>query len=163
MSKCRECSKIQLTCCVRPEIFVTNGDINRIANGTGRKDFYHLRPVPEEMKHYYGSPCNVEKGSEIYFQYLFNENGRRNILKKNEKNECCFLTQDGCVLPPNIRPILCRLYPFDWNDKKEIWVAPTHCPKNFFKDEQEIRDRVCLTEEEAKRLVCLLYDEIMNK
>jgi Fe-S-cluster containining protein len=142
---------------------VTNGDINRIADSTGRNDFYHLRPVPEEMKYYYGGPFDVEKGSEIYFKYLFDEEGKRNILKKNEKNECCFLTPDGCALAPNIRPIVCRLYPIDWNDNKEMWLNPQHCPKVLFKDEHEIREHVCLPEEEARRLIDLLYDELMNK
>ncbi|MGC1377815.1 MAG: hypothetical protein WA821_16400 [Anaerolineales bacterium] len=161
MSKCSECSKLQPTCCENTEICVTNGDIKRIAVYIGRNDFYHLMPVAEEMKYFYENPFNITKGSEIYIKCLFDEDGRRNILKKNG-NRCGFLTPVGCELPLNVRPIICRLHPYNWNDNKDIWLEP-HCPESLFKDEQEIKEQVCLPEEEVTRLVDLFYDEIMNK
>jgi uncharacterized protein len=163
MNKCNECSKLQLTCCESTDIYVTNGDIKRISDYFGKNDFYHLSPVSEEMKHYYGDPCNVEEGLEIYYKYLFDEEGRRNILKRTEDNKCCFLTPNGCSLLPNAKPIVCRLYPYDWNDRKEIWIDAHYCPKSLFKDEQEIKEYVCLPEEEARRLVDLLYDELIYR
>lgn len=165
MSKCSECSKLQLTCCELEvtEVAITNGDIRRISDYTGRNDFYHLKQVSEEMKYVYENPANVPKGLEQYVEYLFDEEGRRNILKKNERNGCCFLTPNGCALPSNIKPIICRLFPYDWNDNRDVWMDFTTCPKILFKDEQELKELVCLPEEEAKRLIDLLYYEIMNE
>ncbi|OQX22900.1 MAG: hypothetical protein BWK80_28740 [Desulfobacteraceae bacterium IS3] len=163
MSKCFECSELQLTCCEKSEVCVTKGDIKRIAEYAGRNDFYHLMPVSEELKFIITNPCNPENGSEIYLKYLFDEEGRRIILKKNE-NRCCFLTHNGCDLPLNIRPIVCRLYPYDWNDNKDMWIDPARlCPENLFKDEQEIKEQLCLPEQEAKRLLELFYDEIKSQ
>ena len=163
MNKCSECSKLQPTCCEYTDICVTDGDIKRISDYSGGNDFYHLMPVSEEMKHYYGDYRNVEKGLDIYYKYLFDEEGKRNILKRVENNRCFFLTPDGCSLPPTAKPIICRLYPYDWNDHKDIWIDPHYCPKSLFKDEQEIKEYVCLPEAEARRLVDLLYDELTNK
>lgn len=164
MSKCSECAKLQTTCCedVRSEIGVTSGDIRRILEFTGRNDFYHLMPVLEENKYILENPANIEKGSEVYVRYFFDDQGRRNVLKKNEKKACCFLSQDGCALPLDIRPIMCRLYPYHWDDDGNIEITAFGCPKSLFKDEQEIRAELCIPEEEAKKLITVFYAEIMS-
>jgi hypothetical protein len=165
MSKCIECAKLQITCCedFRSEIGVTRGDIRRILEYTGRNDFYHLMPVLEENKTILENPCNIVKGSEKYVRYFFDDQGRRNVLKKNEKNGCCFLSPDGCSLPLNTRPIMCRLYPYHWDDYGNIEITGLGCPKSLFKDEQEMRAELCLPEIEAKKLIAVFYDEIMNQ
>jgi uncharacterized protein len=163
MSKCRECSKSGKTCCEICDVIVTNGDIARISAFTGRNDFFLLKPVSEEDRFEYANPRNVVKGSEIYVKFFFNEEGRRNVLKRNEKGQCCLLTKDGCVLPFDFKPLVCRLYPYQWNDQRDIWVDCTDCPTELFKGEQEIKEHVCVSEEEALLLVNLFYDEIMIK
>lgn len=163
MNQCSECAKLYKTCCETAEAGVTSGDIARITAFTGRTDFYSLEPVAEEHKYSYENPWNCPDSGKIYVKYFFDEEGRRNILKKNDKGGCIFLAQDGCMLPMDVRPIICRLYPYSWTDQREISLEASSCPAHLFKDEQDLKENLCVPEDEALRLVNLFYDEIMNK
>jgi uncharacterized protein len=162
MHKCEICARKQITCCEREHIEVplTAGDIRRIAGFTGRNDFYNLLPIREELKKVYENPQNVRPGGEIYVRHLFDAEGRRNVLAKRDSHSCLFLSADGCELPPDVRPLACRLYPYDWNDDAEIWIDAGYCPHGHFADEEELKSSICLPEAEARRLVELFYREI---
>lgn len=162
MHKCEICSKKQITCCERDRIEVplTTGDIRRIAGFTGRNDFYSLLPVNEDLKREYENPENVRPGGEIYVRYLFDADGRRNVLAKRDGHSCLFLSAGGCELPPDVRPLACRLYPYNWNDNADIWIDANYCPRGHFADEEELKSSICLPEAEARRLVELFYREI---
>ena len=164
MSTCAECAKIQKTCCEEEITFVglTCGDIERISEFTGQEDFYELQAVDEELKDIYVNPLNYSENDRIYVTYFFDSEGRRNVLKKNKNGECCFITDNGCLLPSNIRPLICRIYPYEWNDQHEIWVEAGYCPKELFKDNEDLIRKVGLSAEEAKRLVSQFYAEIMK-
>jgi uncharacterized protein len=162
MHKCETCSINQMTCCERERIEVplTPGDIRRIAAFTGRNGFYRLCPVREDLKRVYENPENVRPGGEIYVHHLFDAEGRRNVLAKRDDHRCSFLSADGCELPPEVRPLACRLYPYDWNDDAEIWIDACYCPRGHFADEEEMKSSICLPEAEARRLVDLFYREL---
>lgn len=163
-STCAQCAKIQKTCCQEDVTFValTGGDIERISTYTGREDFYELQAVAEELIDIYANPARFSEDDRIYVTCLFDSKGRRNILKKNKNNECCFITDTGCLLPHDIRPLICRIYPYEWNDRREVWIEAGYCPKELFKDNEDLIRKVGLSEEEVKRLVNQFYDEIMS-
>ncbi|CAK7072956.1 MAG: hypothetical protein DELT_01974 [Desulfovibrio sp.] len=66
----------------------------------------------------------------------FPEGGTHMRLPLRENGECCFLQEDGCVLPRDARPWYCQLFP--------IWV------RNGFFD--RFTPEECLLTHEAKKL-----------
>ena len=54
------------------------------------------------------------------FKQLFINNFRIRLRTKDGK--CVFLGDEGCVLPVDIRPFYCRIYPFWFTDKEELIV-----------------------------------------
>ncbi|WP_094605228.1 hypothetical protein SPSIL_033010 [Sporomusa silvacetica DSM 10669] len=164
MNTCAQCARLQKTCCEREatKIALTGGDIARISQFAGQEDFYELKPVEEELKDVYANPACYTEDDYIYVTYLFDDQGRRNILRKNPDQTCCFVTLTGCSLPHDIRPLLCRIYPYDWNDRLEIWIDGSYCPASLFKDEEDMVKKVGLSAAEALELIKLFYAEIMD-
>ena len=162
MSICAECARIQETCCQRAATVValTRGDIERISRFSGQDCFFELKAVEGDLKHIYANPANCSDDDRIYVANLFDREGRRNVLKKKANGECRFLTGDGCQLPPDVRPIVCRLYPYEWNDRREVWLEPDYCPRMLFKDDEDLIAKIGLRAEAAQHLVALLYREI---
>ncbi|MCC8167295.1 MAG: YkgJ family cysteine cluster protein, partial [Planctomycetes bacterium] len=52
----------------------------------------------------------------------------RIVLAHDGNGDCVFLGGDGCRLPPDIRPLVCRLYPFDYNEDCIKGVHAPLCP-----------------------------------
>jgi len=163
VSICEECAKIQKTCCERNDIRIglTNGDIERIALFAACEDFYEGKALEEEFRGKYANPSRYDEGEYIYVTCLFDDEGRWNVMKRNENQGCWFITPTGCSLPPEVRPLMCRIYPYDWNDQQEIWINGTYCLASLFTDNEDLAKKVALPPEEAKRLVKLFYEEIM--
>lgn len=161
MDICKKCSQIIRTCCEKPtvDVALTNADIERIATVTQLRDFYELRDVEGGS---YSSPANYSKEEEIYIMNIFKKDGRRNVLKHKNNGKCVLLGDNGCIVSFDVRPLLCRIYPYDWNDNREIWLNPTYCPKELFKDENEMVENIAVDLNTARELVDQLYNEIMK-
>lgn len=164
MHTCAQCARIQKTCCEREATWValTERDITRISRFSGREDFFAWEPVEEELKDVYANPFCYEEDDHIYVKYLFNDQGCRPVLKKNSDHSCCLATPTGCSLPHDLRPLLCRIYPYDWNDRLEIWVDGGYCPERLFRNEEDMIKKIGLSREDALELIKQFYAEIMD-
>ncbi len=150
---CARCASTQKTCCQHAQILVTSGDVARIAAHTGREDFHHHAPPihPDVLLHVESDPNWV--------RYTVAADGTRHVLKKQDginpgagghrgqRGDCTFLGAAGCVLPVEVRPSVCRLYPFMYNEwrmegpgDESRGIDEDYCPTGMFFD----RDRRAL-------------------
>lgn len=162
MSICTQCARIQRTCCEQTtvEVALTRGDIARIAWQTGRSDFYQRQAVRPDQLDSYENPARYGDEVAVYVMGLFDREDRRPILKKQPDGSCLFVSSTGCTLPVASRPLLCRIYPYDWTDSRELWVDAAYCPKALFRDEADLLEQVADPYEVARALVDQLYDEL---
>ena len=165
MSVCEQCARLQKTCCERSdvEVALTEGDIIRIRRFYKANDFYRRIPVPPELAATYENPDHHDATVSLYVAGLFDAQGRRPILEKQADGRCLFVTGQGCVLPVEARPLLCRLYPYDWNDQRLLWIHAPYCPHEFSADEMDLVQKIGDTKEIALNLVEQLYAELASK
>lgn len=119
---CARCASMQKTCCQRAEILVTRGDLARIAQHTGQSDFWNNRP-PENAEYLEQDPDDPN-----WLAYTTNERGERRMLLRRPTGDCTFLGEAGCVLPLEVRPLVCRLYPFAYTESGIDGQDVEYCP-----------------------------------
>jgi Fe-S-cluster containining protein len=119
---CARCARVQKTCCQRTEILVTEGDRLRITVHTGRADFWERRPVLD------ASYVEDDPDDPEWRRATVEPDGRRAMLVKQENGDCTFLGSAGCILPEETRPLVCRLYPFDYTHAGIVGEDPAYCP-----------------------------------
>lgn len=121
---------MQKTCCQRAEILVTAGDRERIAAHSGRRDAWSLRR-PEDASYLEHDPDDPN-----WLRYTTDAQGRRWMLTRRQNGDCTFLGAQGCVLPLNVRPLVCRLYPFSYTERGLDDIDDGYCPtETLLKDE----------------------------
>ncbi len=105
---CVRCARHMRTCCQTREIFVTRGDVRRIAAHTGQDDFFEYR-IPDD-------PSYLDQDDDPEWAAgVFREDNSRRVLKQQATGDCTFLGAAGCCLPLETRPLVCRIYPFDYD------------------------------------------------
>ena len=121
MHPCARCATMQRTCCQEAEILVTDGDRDRIAGHVGRDDFWERRrPASAEYLEH-------DEDDPNWVRLTVGADGTRAMLKRTDDG-CTFLGLHGCVLPLETRPLVCRLYPFDFTERGLCGVADHYCP-----------------------------------
>jgi Fe-S-cluster containining protein len=152
MSICEKCAKSQKTCCQRSDIILTDGDINRI----NLPDSYELRK-PESYDYDQGRDLNWDK-------YTLNENREMQLLKRKDNGDCTFLSEKGCALDTDTRPLICRLYPHDYNEEELFVLNPHICPKEWVEksSDEDIMNELNVQTEKAEAWRQQLYDELKN-
>lgn len=116
MSLCASCSHSLGSCCVRRDILLTRGDVERIRLATGRDDFHEHRP-PDPNYRDQGDDPNWNR-------YTLLPDGRRRTLRRREFGRCWFLTDRGCSLDSGTRPLICRLFPVSYNEEGISGIDP---------------------------------------
>jgi uncharacterized protein len=150
---CARCARHMKTCCQTPEIYVTPGDVERLANHTGRRDFYRFR-VPSE-------PTYLEQDDDPVWQdHVFREDNSRRVIIKTPDNDCSFLGSKGCTLPLEVRPLVCRLYPFDYDESGIRSDLAEGCPLELLRPGQPLLVALDMKIEDARRWHKQLYEEI---
>lgn len=113
---------MQKTCCQRAEILVTSGDVARIRAHTQLKDFWELRaPADPAYLDDDADDPNWKRGT-------VRPDGLRRVLKRRTDGDCGFLGANGCILPEDVRPIVCRLYPWTYNERGLTEEDSEYCP-----------------------------------
>jgi len=120
MRLCVVCAEQGRSCCVDRDILVSSGDVERIASHTGSNGFYELRSP--------GSPAYLDQDDDPLWNLCTVQLcGRRKVLRHNAPGICWFLTELGCRLPEEIRPLVCRLHPVEFNAER-ISGLSAECP-----------------------------------
>jgi Fe-S-cluster containining protein len=104
-SVCVECAGAGTSCCVDRQIFVTAGDVRRISRATGESGFAVREAV---------SSAYAEHDDDPAWSLYVLACGERPVLVRRADGSCHFLGDGGCVLDLHTRPLLCRLYPFEF-------------------------------------------------
>jgi len=154
LNLCARCSQIGKTCCQQTEIFITVGDVKRIAAFSSRIDFFE-----------FCSPVNPEyaaDGSDPLWQRLvFRPDGSRRVLKHQESGDCFFLGPRGCQLSLAARPLICRLHPYlyDANGIKD-GILDDRCPTHLLPQDNSLVATLGMSPEDARVWHNILYTEI---
>jgi len=102
-------------------VLVTCGDVARIERHTERRDFWEYR-VPSDPS-YLDQPDDPN-----WLKWAFRPDGTRAILRRGPNGDCTFLTPAGCTLPLDVRPLVCRLYPYSYTEAGIVGVTDDRCP-----------------------------------
>jgi Fe-S-cluster containining protein len=113
---------MQKTCCQRAEILVTDGDLARIARHTNQTDFWERR-APKDPEY-----LDDDADDPDWKRLTVHPDGTRRVLKRHPSGDCTFLGKAGCVLPEEVRPIVCRLYPWSYTHEGLQSEDADYCP-----------------------------------
>lgn len=153
---CARCARHQKTCCQAPQIYVTRGDVKRIENETGRNGFSEFR-LPDH-------PGYTDQDDDpIWRDNAFQPDGTRRVLKKQENGDCTFLGPTGCTLTIEARPLVCRLYPFDYTADGFLNNLASGCPLELLRPGQELLPTLGMTREIAESWRRQLYEELLQE
>lgn len=153
---CVRCSRVQKTCCQTCQVYVTPGDVRRIAAYTGRQGFYHDAP-PDDPQY------ADQDDDPLWSTYVFQPDGCRRILRRKPNGECEFLGPSGCQLPLAVRPLVCRLFPFDYDHRGLKPQLASGCPVHLVRPGWTLLDELHMTRAEAEEWHKQLYREILEE
>jgi Fe-S-cluster containining protein len=154
VSLCALCAARGLTCCqgADRDIYITLGDLDRIKAFCGRDDFYEFRRPTD--------PDYADNDEDpVWAACVFKPDGSRRVLKKTAAG-CCFLKADGCALPLQIRPLVCRIYPYDYNYVGFYTAFAEGCPVNLLPPGRTLDQCLGMNFSEAQDWHNILYSEI---
>jgi Fe-S-cluster containining protein len=150
---CIRCSRHMKTCCQTCDIYTTLGDVRRIEAYTGKTGFTEFRgPAKPEYADQDDDPT--------WRDNVFRADGTRRVLKKQPNGDCTFLGTAGCVLPLETRPLICRLYPFSYDESGITDELSEGCPTELLQIGQTLIEALDMNIEDARRWHRQLYDEL---
>lgn len=153
---CVRCSFVQDTCCETSEVYVTPGDVRRITTHTGKNGFYEFR-VPED-------PVYLKHDDDpLWKSRVFRPDGTRRVLRREPGGACTFLGELGCRLPADVRPLLCRLYPYDFNEREILPMLARGCPLELVRPGGHLLGELDMRIEDAQAWHRQLYEEIRDE
>jgi Fe-S-cluster containining protein len=141
------------TCCQTAEVYTTPGDVTRISQHTGQRDFTEFRAA--------GNPDYADQDDDpAWAELVFRDDHSRRVLKKQASGDCTFLGDHGCRLPLEIRPLICRLYPFDYTEAGISDELAPGCPLELLRPGQGLIEALEMNIDDARRWHRQLYEEI---
>jgi len=153
---CVRCSRHVKTCCPPSEVYASPGDVLRIAEFTGRDDFYEYR-VPDDPVHL------QEDGDPIWIENVIRPDGTRRVLQRQPDGDCTFLGDAGCALPLETRPLICRIYPFDYTADGLRDELAHGCPMELLPAGQSLLQALDIKRSDAERWHKQLYAEVLTE
>ncbi|MCL4191093.1 MAG: YkgJ family cysteine cluster protein [Thermoguttaceae bacterium] len=155
-SICVRCARQGKTCCQKCEIYVTIGDVGRIHDHIGKEGFYEFR-VPDD-------PAYLDqKDDPLWQESVFQPDGSRRVLRRLANGDCTFLGPCGCVLPLEVRPLVCRLYPYEYNQEGILAELSQNCPTHLLQIGQSLIEALDMNLEQASRWHGQLYRELQRE
>lgn len=152
---CARCAKHQKTCCQNTDIYVTLGDVGRIANASSATDFTEYRAAAD--------PAYDQTEEDPFWQrHVFRSDGTRRVLRQQPNGDCHFLGTEGCTLALSVRPLICRLYPFDYTVDGLKEQPAGGCPIELLRPQQQLLGVLGMNRSEAERNRAQLYAELVE-
>lgn len=142
------------TCCQGTEVLVTAGDRARISAAIGRDDWYELRSVDDPA--YFGQDDDPN-----WTRWGFLPDGTRPVVKHRDNRDCTFLGPQGCSLATEVRPLVCRLFPYEYTERGFTGLSAM-CPGHVIPPGRAILDLIGLRRPDAERWHTMLYDELRS-
>jgi Fe-S-cluster containining protein len=153
VSLCVKCARHERTCCQKTEILVTDGDIQRISTYTGKSDFWAYR-TPANPDYMQPQPHDPH-----WLLYTLRPDGTRAQLHQQPSWDCTFLSPTGYTLPTEVRPLICRLYPYDYTEAGLTGTVPG-CPLYLLEKGQTLMQGIGMNPEQARQWHQQLYSEL---
>jgi len=151
---CMNCARIGTSCCTHYQIILTTGDIQRISDFLGHQNFFILEPpVLEDIEPDY---------DPFWMPMVLKPEGVVCVLKRTREKSCVLLTETGCSLPYDRRPLICRLYPYKYTEEGILGID-TDCPISGEKEWGCVLDTLDMPTAKAKQWISLLYAEVRNE
>lgn len=153
---CVRCARHRRTCCQISQIYTTPGDVQRIREFTGVQDFYEFR-APD-------NPDYLDQDDDPeWSRCVFRPDSTRRVLRRRDNGDCTFLGPNGCRLPLDVRPLVCRLYPYSYTaDGIEQDLSPG-CPLELLPPGQGLIEALDMNLSDARRWHQQLYAEIKQE
>jgi len=150
---CTLCAECGPTCCEFRELYVTPGDVDRITafSGSG-ESFEFVRPADPA----YGD----QDDDPAWASHVFRTDGTRRILRQRADGACVFLGPQGCALPPDVRPLVCRLHPYDYDERGVKEELVRGCPIHLLSPGRALTAALGMSLRDARRWHEQLYREI---
>ncbi len=150
---CARCARHYSTCCQKTDIYVTLGDVRRIAVASSATDFTEYRAAED-------ASYDQTLEDPFWQHHVFRPDGTRRVLKQQANGDCHFLGAQGCTLALIERPLICRIYPFDY-DVDGIKERPAGgCPVQLLRPGQRLLQVLGMDRAEAERYRAQLYAEL---
>jgi len=150
---CARCARRQKTCCQQTDIVLTEGDVARVSAHVGRSDFIDYRPA--------GGPEYLDQDDDpTWRDATFRPDGTRRVVKWQSNGDCTFLGEKGCSLPYETRPLICRLYPFDYDESGVFPQPATGCPAHLLPAGTGVFEALDMSRQNAERWHATLYTEL---
>ena len=150
---CWMCASSGGSCCVNMQIYLTGGDIKRIVAVTGNQDFFRYeRPW---------SWCERDGADPIWERHVLGCT-RRRVVRRRVDGSCHFLGDQGCVLDLETRPLVCRLYPYEYMPDGIRGLHPG-CPASRSQHPEAELDEMGMRPERVAAWLSTLYGELAGK
>jgi Fe-S-cluster containining protein len=130
---------------------LTEGDKARVAAYTGRADFWELR-APSDPS--YAS----QDDDPNWVRWGFYPDGTRPVLERRANGDCMFLGEAGCTLPLETRPLICRLFPYQYTEAGLEEAAG--CPAEVIPPGSDMLTMLGMVRRDAERWHAQLYEEL---
>jgi Fe-S-cluster containining protein len=150
---CARCARHMPTCCQTSEVYATPGDVARIEAHTGQTDVCEFL-APEDPVYL------LNDDDPAWREFVFREDGTRRVLRRLPNGDCTFLGEQGCVLPLEVRPLICRIYPYDFNEEGLKESLARGCPVELLPEGQTLLEALDMNRDDALRWHRQLYEEI---
>jgi len=141
------------TCCQTNEVYVTLNDVGRITDHTGRYDFFESR-VPTDPAYF------RQDDDPLWRDVVSGPDGARRVLKRTPGRQCTFLGPNGCTLPCDVRPLACRLYPYQYDERGILADLASGCPTALLRPGEGLIESLGMSLEQARRWHAQLYCEL---
>jgi Fe-S-cluster containining protein len=155
LSGCALCAAWGKTCRQSRETPVTEGHEGRIAASTGEQEFWeHAHP---DDPYYWDQDDDPD-----WRNWASRPGGSRPILRRQPSGDCRFLTSTGGTLPLDVRPLVCRLYPYTCTECGIDGVSED-CPGELIPPGQAILPVLEMRKADAIRCRRMLCTELRAK
>jgi Fe-S-cluster containining protein len=155
-SFCAKCSRLGKTCCQDSDVYVTQGDLLRIKTFTGHSKFFEYR-APSDPSY------RDQSDDPVWDTLVFKKDGSRRVLCRDAVLNCIFLGQTGCFLPMDVRPLICRLHPFQYTVSGLEPDLAAGCPLHLLAPGITLEAQLKLSRITAEKWHKLLYAEIIKE
>ena len=151
---CMNCARTGTSCCKNYQISLTTGDIQRISEFLGHQNFFTLEtPVLEDIEPDY---------DPLWLSMILRPEGLVRVLIRTPERNCAMLTETGCTLPYDRRPLICRLYPYKYTEEGILGIDQA-CPISKEKEWGSLLCQLDMPADQAKQWLTLLYAEVRNE
>lgn len=156
MSLCAQCAAFGKTCCQWTDIYITPGDVRRIAARTGGADFYEFRPPSD--------PSYADSDDDpVWKVHVFRPDGTRRVVRRDPAGNCSLLGPDGCRLAMDDRPLICRLHPYGYDDRGLYDEPMAGCPVHLLPSGESLASALGLNRAIANFWHLQLYSELREE